>query len=137
MTYLLTSSIAFRPQHEMYENMEPLFANPILLLLAIALADDAFRDYSNFAEIEAISPSQDGSLHHLRIKKKMLQVPFFRTISVDELTKKILGAQSFSNRTVQLGHRAGYAENIGIHDIRAEVLVKADDKNSQNQESFQ
>ena len=137
MKCLLTSSIALRPQHGMYEDMEPLFANPILPLLAIALADDAFRDYSNFAEIEAIPPPQDGSLHHLRIKKEMLQVPFFRTISVDGPTKKILGAQSFSNRTVQLGHRAGYAENIGIHDIRAEVLVKADGKNSQDQQSLQ
>lgn len=134
--YLLTSSIALRPQHGMYEDMEPLFANPILPLLAIALADDAFRDYSNFAEIEAIPPPQDGSLHHLRIKKEMLQMPFFRTVSVDGPTEKILGAQSFSNRTVQLGHRAGYAENIGIHDIRAEVLVKADGKNNQDQESL-
>lgn len=120
----------------MYEDMEPLFANPIFPLLAIALADDAFRDYANFAEIEAIPPPQDGSLHHLRIKKEMLQMPFFRTVSVDGPTKKILGAQSFSNRTVQLDHRAGYAENIGIHDIRAEVLVKADDKNNQDQESL-
>ncbi|KAL2044983.1 hypothetical protein N7G274_002758 [Stereocaulon virgatum] len=31
------------------------------------------------------------------------------------------------NRTVDLGHRAGYEENIGIHDIRREALVKADD----------
>ena len=137
MTYLLISSIAFRPQHEMYENMKPLFANPILSLLTIVLTDDALRDYSNFAEIETISSFQDGFLHHLRIKKEMLQVPFFRTISVDELTKKILGAQSFSNRTVQLNHRAEYAENIDIHDIKVEVLVKADDKNSQNQQSFQ
>lgn len=114
----------------MYEDMEPLFANPILPLLAIALADDAFRDYSNFEEIEAIPPPQDGSLHHLRIKKEMLQVPFFRTMSADGPTEKILTASSFSNRTVQLGHRAGYAENIGLHDIRAEVLVKADGKNN-------
>ena len=134
---LLTNSIALRPQHEMYENIKPLFANPILFLLTIVLTDDVFRDYFNFAEIEAISSFQDESLHHLRIKKNMLQVLFFRTISVDEFTNKILDAQSFSNRTIQLNHRAEYAENIDIHDIRAEIFVKTNDKNSQDQKSFQ
>ena len=69
---LLTNSIVLRLQHEMYENMKLLFANSILFLLTIALTDDVFRDYFNFAEIEAISSSQNESLHHLRIKKKML-----------------------------------------------------------------
>ena len=62
---------------------------------------------------------------------------FFRIISVDEFTKKILGVQSFSNRTVQLNHRAEYAENIDIHDIKAEILVKTNDQNNQNQQSLQ
>ncbi|MCJ1278125.1 hypothetical protein MMC21_005940 [Puttea exsequens] len=116
-----------RPQHGMYEDMEPLLVNPILPLLAIALADRAFQDYATFAEIEAIPPPADGSLHHLRIKKEILRVPFFQIVSVDRPTGKIQGAGSFSNRTVDLGHRAGYEENIGIHDIRREALVKADD----------
>jgi len=112
----------------MYEDMEPLFANPVLPLLAIALADHAFQDYASFEEIEAIPPPADGSLHHLRIKKDMLRVPFFQIVSADGPTGKIHGAGSFSNRTVDLGHRAGYEENIGIHDIRREALVKADSK---------
>ena len=112
----------------MYEDMEPLFANPVLPLLAIALADHAFRDHRTFEEIEAIPPPADGSLHHLRIKKEMLRVPIFQIISADGPTGKIHGASSFSNRTVDLGHRAGYEENIGIHDIRREALVKADGK---------
>ena len=37
-------------------------------------------------------------------------------------------SKTFSNRTVDLGHRAGYEEKIGIHDIRREALVKADGK---------
>lgn len=40
----------------MYEDMEPLSANPVLPLMAIALADDAFQDYGSFEEIEAIPP---------------------------------------------------------------------------------
>ena len=61
---------------------------------------------------------------------------FFRIIFVDEFTKKILDAQSFNNRTVQLNHRARYVENIDIHDIKIEVLVKTNDKNNQNQQFF-
>jgi hypothetical protein len=49
----------------MYKDMEPLFANPVLPLLAIALADHAFQDYRSFEEIEAIPPPPDGSLYYL------------------------------------------------------------------------
>ena len=106
--------------------MEPLFANPVLSLLAIALADEAFQDYGTFEEIEAVPPPTDGSLHHLRIKNGMLKLPFFQTATSDGPTGEIQKACAFSNRTVDLGHRAGYEENIGIHDMRAEVLVRAD-----------
>ena len=116
--------------------MEPLFANPVLPLLAVALADDAFQNYRTFEEIEAIPPPVDGSLHHLRIRKQMLHVPFFQTVAPDGPTGKIQKAGPFSTRTVSLGHRAGYQENIGIHDIRAEVLVKADGKLLGNETIF-
>ena len=49
----------------MYEDMEPLFANSVLPLLAIALADHAFHDYRTFEEIETIPLPADGSLYHL------------------------------------------------------------------------
>ena len=58
----------------MYEDIEPLFINLVLPLLAIALADQAFQDYSTFKEIENIPPPENGSLHHLRIKDEMLSV---------------------------------------------------------------
>ena len=112
----------------MYKDMEPLLANPVLPLLAIALADRVFQDYATFEEIEEIPPPADGSLHHLRIQKDMLRVPFFRIVSADGPMGKIQGAGLFSNRTVDLGRHAGHEENIGIHDIRREALVKADGK---------
>lgn len=49
-------------------------------------------------------------------------------ISAGESTAKIQGAGSFNSRTVDLGHRIGYEENIEIHSIRKEALVEADDK---------
>ncbi len=112
----------------MYEGIEPLFTNLVLPLLVIALADHAFQDYGSFEEIEAILPPPDGSLHHLRIRKDMLRVPFFQIVSTDGPTRRIYKASSFSNRIVDLRHRAGYEENIRIHDIQREALIKADSK---------
>jgi hypothetical protein len=112
----------------MYEDMEPLFANPILPLLAIALADDAFQDYQTSEEIFAIPPPSDGNLHELRIRKELGRVPFFQIMSPSGPTGKIQQAVSFTKRMVDLGHRAGYPQNIGVRAIRREVLVKADGK---------
>lgn len=88
--------------------------------------DQAFQGFDTFEEIENIPPPEDGALHHLRIKSEMLNIPFFRNVTSNGPTEKIQTAVSFSNRTVALGHRPRYLENIGIHDIRAEVLVRAD-----------
>lgn len=44
----------------MYEDVELLFANPVLPLLAIALADRAFQDYATSEEIEAIPRPRMG-----------------------------------------------------------------------------
>ena len=97
--------------------MKPLFANSMLSLMTIVLADHVFQNYKSFEEIEKISFPADEFLHHLRIKKNMLRVSFFQIISADEPTEKIHEAGSFSNRTVNLKHRAEYEKNIKIHDI--------------------
>jgi hypothetical protein len=110
----------------MYEDMEPLYANPILPFLAIALADDAFQDYHTFEEIFAIPPPFDRTLFELRIRKELYLIPFFQTMSPKGPTGKIQKAVSFSKRLVDLGHRAGYSQNIGFRAVRREVLVKAD-----------
>ncbi|KAI9776699.1 MAG: hypothetical protein M1839_009426 [Geoglossum umbratile] len=92
-----------------------------------SLADGAFKDYTTFEEIFAIPPPADGSLHHLEIREDKQDLPFFQVISCSGPTGKIQSASSFSSRLVGLGHRAGYRENITVHDIRREALIKADD----------
>ena len=69
--------------------MKSLFTSSILSLLTIALTDRAFQNYATFEEIEVISSLADGFLHHLRIKKDMLRVPFFRIVFVDGFMGKI------------------------------------------------
>lgn len=117
--------VDFRPQHGMYEDMEPQVANPVLPFLAVALADNFFQDYRTFEEIEAFLLPADGSLHHLRIKKIMLRVSLFQIASADGPTEKNHGATLFSSRTLDLGHRAGYEENIGIYGNGIKVFFHA------------
>jgi hypothetical protein len=128
VTRLLKIRLDCRPKHALYEDMQPLFANPVLPLLAIALADDIFMDYHSFEDIEAVPPPADGSLHHLRIKREMFNTPVFRRMSPDGPIGKIVTASTYSHRLVALGHRAGYPENITVHGMRREILVKADGK---------
>jgi hypothetical protein len=76
---MLTISLSlYRPKHKVYENTESRYVNPVLPLLAIALADEAFVDYHTFAEIEQIPPPVDGSMYPLEIEEEMLTVPCFQ-----------------------------------------------------------
>jgi len=63
---LLTDSMN-RPEHSVHEGLEPrpLFYNPVLTMLARAIADQAFRDYSTMEELLAIEPPED-EIYHLR-----------------------------------------------------------------------
>jgi hypothetical protein len=110
----------------MYEDMEPLFACAVLPALAIALANDAFEDYHSLEEIFDIPAPRAGTPHALRIRKRMLDAPFFQTFDANGPTGVIEKAMTFSTRTVKLGHRAGFASNITMHCTRREVLVLAD-----------
>jgi hypothetical protein len=76
-TLLTTPLSLHRPKHVVYEGMEPLYANPVLSLLAIALADDAFADHRTFAEVERIPSPKEGSMYLLPKKDEILTVPFF------------------------------------------------------------
>ena len=53
----------------MYKDIEFLFANPVLFLLIIVLADNIFQDYRTFKEIKAIPLSINKSLYYFRIRK--------------------------------------------------------------------
>lgn len=110
----------------MYEDMDPLFACAVLPALAIALANDAFQDHHSVDDIFDIPAPRAGTSHILRIRQEMLEAPFFQIFEVDGPTGQMEKAMNFSNRTVMLGHRAGFASNITMHCTRREALVLAD-----------
>lgn len=119
---LLTDSMN-RPENSVHEGLEPrpLFCNPVLTMLARAIADHAFRDYSTMEELLAIEPPED-EMYHLRQHESVLDKPFFHVISTGEMEK----ADTFSRRLRELGVRAGYLRCPTIHDFRAEGLYLID-----------
>jgi hypothetical protein len=110
----------------MYEDMDPLFACAMLPALAIALANDAFEDYHTLEDIFNIPAPPAGTSHSLQIRGEMLDVPFFQTFNANGPSGVIEKATTFSNRMVNLGHRAGFAANLTMHCERRESLVLAD-----------
>ena len=86
-------------------------------MLARAIADYAFRDYSTIEELLEIEPPDD-EMYHLRQNESVLGKPFFQVISNREIEK----ADTFSRRLRELGVRAGYLRPPTIHDFRAEGL---------------
>ena len=108
-----------RPEHSVHEGLEPrpLFYNPVLTMLARAIADHTFRDYSTIEELLEIEPRED-EMYHLRQNESVLSKPFFQVISNRETEK----ADTFSRRLRELGVRAGYLRPPTIYDFRAEGL---------------
>ena len=103
----------------MHEDLEPrpLFCNPVLTILARAIADDAFKDYRTAEELLDIDPP-NGEMHHLHLNESILDRPFFQVASTGEIEK----ADTFSRRLRELGLRTGYLRPPTIHDFRAEGL---------------
>jgi len=64
--YILTNSIN-RLEYSVHEGLEPrpLFYNLVLTMLARAIADYVFRDYSTIEELLEIEPPED-EIYHLR-----------------------------------------------------------------------
>lgn len=75
-------------------------------MLARAIADNAFRDYSTMEELLDIESPED-EMYHLRQSDGVLNKPFFHVISTGEMEK----ADTFSRRLRELGVRAGYQVN--------------------------
>jgi hypothetical protein len=99
----------------------PLVCNAMLPILAIAIADRAFRDYDTIEDLLALEPEDDEMLH-LQWKESILNQPFFKTMSLRRGEGKIEKAGTLSKRLHDLGVRAGYMRPPTVHDFRAEGL---------------
>ena len=77
--------------------MKPLYANPVLSLLAAIIMYDMFKDYKIYDEVFIILSSLNEMLHHLQIIQKKLKLPFFQVMFKDSLAGNIQRATSFNN----------------------------------------
>jgi hypothetical protein len=116
------------PRFPIYEDLgddTPLYFNPVRDLVAIALAQGAFRDFTSLDQILALRPAEDF-LYELVLESP--HWPFFAKMLKEGLTKEILTASWLMAELQELCSRAGYPNPITGHDIRAEALIKADRK---------
>ena len=118
-----------RPQHSMNESTTglSLVLNPVLFILAIALASSAFKHYEIANEIFDMQPPDYDDHWILEWTDHMLDVPDFQAATCDGPTGKIQKSSSFSRQLTNAAQRAGFS-NITIHDGRREALVKANGK---------
>lgn len=99
----------------------PLICNAMLPILAILIAEKAFRDYDSIEDLLALEPPE-GEMYHLQWRNTILDQPFFKSMSARRAPGKIETAVAFGKRLRALGFRTGYARPLTIHDFRAEGL---------------
>ncbi|CAI6342310.1 unnamed protein product [Periconia digitata] len=118
-----------RPEHALHEGAEtrPLFCNPMLVIVAMCIARNAFRDYKSIDEILALEPPEDEQMVHLHWNPSVLELPFF-----EGSDGKMETASAFGRYLREWGFRAGYNEPPTVHDFRAEGLILTDRNYSQD-----
>ena len=109
-----------------YENEIP-FRNCVLFFIALALADDAFKHYSNVAEIVGAKIRPGKQTHTFEWKESVELQPVFKTIGPNGPTQSSATYSTMQKFLVTLGYRAGYQANMTIHAIRRAFLTKADE----------
>ncbi|KAH8799672.1 hypothetical protein F5884DRAFT_113557 [Xylogone sp. PMI_703] len=122
-----TQSPDKKPEHSVYEGLVPLplFCQPLLFILAILIAKRAFKDYETVEELFSLVPP-DGEMYPLQWSERVVDQPFFESMSARASPGKIENASAFSKRFKSLGYRSGYPRPPTIHDFRAVGLYLID-----------
>lgn len=105
----------------------PLVFNPIIFLLAMALASNAFKDYQTDDELFALEPPVYDDHLILDWDDEIEDVPVFQATSCNGPTGKIQKACTCARQLSGAAQRAGFL-NCTVHAIRREALVKANGK---------
>jgi hypothetical protein len=105
----------------------PLLFNPILFILAIALASGIFKHYYTANEIFAIEPPEYDDHWILEWADDMQDVPVFQAMLCNGPTGQIQKAGLFARQLTSVSQRARF-KNITIYNARREALIKANSK---------
>jgi hypothetical protein len=119
----LLLTLRSKPMAWIYEELksgpEKLYCSPMLYVLAIFFANNAFRDYRSVEELFALQITDEDQLwHEVAWDERVLDLPIFPNIS----------PAIFHRLFVNVGYRAGFTIPLTNHQIRAEVLILIDGK---------
>eukprot|EP00136_Aspergillus_niger_P005226 XP_001395717.2 hypothetical protein ANI_1_2012104 [Aspergillus niger CBS 513.88] len=125
--------------YEIYKTEAPLFFNLLTFFLPMACADRVFMDYTSVGEIMDAAENMQGDndekiIAKLELRPEMENIPIFRPYdeqAVEDSTGRSRGADSFGKELAELGHRAGYTENITGRACRRWALMEADKSHSE------
>jgi hypothetical protein len=100
-----------------------------MFMLALFLADDAFKDYHSQEELfELELKDPDQPIWELQWDERVRNLPVFPQVRCDGPSDKTLSTNAFTRQLQDLGRRAGYKLPLKPHQIRAEALIKVDGK---------
>ena len=110
---------------------EDLLCDAMPWLLALAFADNAFRDYATPAQLWRQQVPPNRKSWRLFWKEDLLDVHVFRSNSS---SRQPLLQQRWNSLWYSLLVQAGYPNNITIHRIRQEVVNLVDDSGATEQQ---
>lgn len=130
--------ISLRPIEVLREDVKDRIVCPISVLLALALADDVLEDITKPADLARVRYQKGSNMTHIRIKMEKLELPILRRgvrggAGISRF--KMLKADSLTTLFTELGHRAGYKENLGTYALRRGYGNRLDSKSNRSASS--
>jgi hypothetical protein len=116
-----------RVVYTLHQRDDQLAFCPMLLFLALAFADDAFRDVSNVRDFFRLKVPVDDNVQRqtleIKFKDSVLDMPIFREISATSTGFTISDTEAWSYGSVrtltkELGRSAGFKQDITPYDMR-------------------
>ncbi|KAH8655514.1 hypothetical protein BX600DRAFT_525660 [Xylariales sp. PMI_506] len=117
-----------KPKHPIYERMDPnppLFANGMLFLLAIFIANNAFKDYKTVSELLAVRPPSTEKYRILEWTDA--EAPIFPQMGANGSLNRAKNPTTWGNQCSNWAMRANFVGGVGLHASRREALIKIDD----------
>ena len=110
----------------LYEQVYPV-RNGVMYFLALALADGAIKGYRTISDLLKANIKYGETSWTFQWTEGMRNKPVFQMITMDGPTGRSLTYGSMHSAFAELGHRAGYKENITAHGIRRAFLTAANE----------
>ncbi|CAM1508797.1 Fc.00g056450.m01.CDS01 [Cosmosporella sp. VM-42] len=123
-----------QPEHPFAERMvgpdglpPPLFAQPMLHWLANLISSHASADLCTVEQVLALQPPKNGNFRIIEWADDVKKVAVFPEWSSTGPKTKSKSPNSWVTQFSDLGKRTGFTSGLGLHAVRREALIKAND----------